>query len=261
MNVSVGQAPSGAGDFLPDPIKNCLKRDHCRALSRARTDGANHIAACYRAPAFRDAFIAPRGKAIDAGIYDVAEWFVGNRPNRREDFVAHGGEPRIHQQYSFLTRLHSDVAARAYQHIDVSLHGQDVDFRVIAVPALLGAVLIHLSARELPQARRSEDDNDDEHEYSLYHESLQAPLHGAVICPRVFPLGAAAFSYFSISIYIPETWSPRLPVWLLEVCHTQPETRSEMCSSPASDEAQRPEADRFRLQLRRDTAQSLAAVK
>jgi len=51
----------------------------------------------------------------------------------REDFVAHGGESRIYQQYSFLASLHGDVAARAYQHINVSLHGQDVDFRVIAV--------------------------------------------------------------------------------------------------------------------------------
>src|SRR5260370_24839697 len=76
----------------------------------------------------------------------------------------------------------------------------------------------------------------------------------AVICPHVFPLGAAACSYFSILIYIPDTSSPRHPALLLEVCRTQPETRSEKCSSPASGGARPPAADRSRLRLRRGTA-------
>src|SRR6266478_8074559 len=78
----------------------------------------------------------------------------------------------------------------------------------------------------------------------------------AVICPHVFPLGAAGFSYFSISICIPDTLSPRRPLLLLEECRTQPETRLETGSSPANGGARRLAADRSRLQLRRGTAQS-----
>jgi len=62
VNVSVGQAPSGAGDFLPVGALILSELFETRSLSRPLPrshDGANHIAACYRAPAFRDAFIAP----------------------------------------------------------------------------------------------------------------------------------------------------------------------------------------------------------
>ena len=51
------------------------------------------------------------------------------------DFVGHGRQARIDHQHAVLADLHGDVAARADDHVDVALHGPDMDFSVLILRA------------------------------------------------------------------------------------------------------------------------------
>ena len=70
-------------------------------------------------------------------IYDVADWLIGELPDRREDLVTQRRELRIDQQHSLVTGLYGDVAPRAHEHVDISLHWQDVNFDLVQILLLL----------------------------------------------------------------------------------------------------------------------------
>src|SRR5207253_4890193 len=73
--------------------------------------------------------VAPGVVVTMARVDDVAQRLaLRQRLHRLDHLVAHRGGPGVDHQHALIRDLHRDVAAGAGKHVDVALHGQDLDF-------------------------------------------------------------------------------------------------------------------------------------
>ena len=69
---------------------------------------------------------------IRARVNDVADGFVGEFADRRHNQVGRARTTRVHQHDAIRTDLHSNIAARAGDHVEVRTNGNNLEWRVAA---------------------------------------------------------------------------------------------------------------------------------
>jgi hypothetical protein len=90
---------------------------------------------------FAEGLVAVGVVAVHVRVDDVADRTFRNGADRGDDFVGKRGIHRVDEKDAVAARLHRDVAAGTNQHVNVALHGKNVNFD-------LGEILILLGRRE-----------------------------------------------------------------------------------------------------------------
>ena len=125
-NVSVGQAPNGLDGGLTrrsaHPRHDLFVGEDARGGERKA--GVARCVAAERFADARDRLIRPRVIGVHMRVDDQADRFVGDAPNRREQFVSARLEAGVDHQHAFIAGLHDDVAAIADDHVDLALDVQ-----------------------------------------------------------------------------------------------------------------------------------------
>ena len=78
-------------------------------------------------------YIAAGMVGMKAGVQDELNRLGAELADRCDDFVGQLAGAGIDNEGALIAYLHGDVAAVTDQHIDVALHGQDVDFTIVRV--------------------------------------------------------------------------------------------------------------------------------
>ncbi len=146
-------------------------------------------------PGFGNRIVTARELGVGAGVDQVAERLLAQRPDGRDDLLPLADAAAVDEHHALVADLRGDVRATADQHVDVLLHMHDFDaVHLDDLGPWLGerSERRHLLSLHGNRRRNGKGEN--------CQTGFHLDLHSRAVYSRAF-FGISASIFFSLSSY------------------------------------------------------------